>query len=240
MATGNKRSHDRFEQIVFLGAVALIFTLFSLSQPCLGKASHESSSQEAPHKSEEWLQKFRDDPLIPLTAILALANIGLVVYTARLSQGADETAKRQLRAYISLQVKTFETFAQTKARVSFEITNAGLTPAYDLTNTSRLMICPFPLPATFQFPTLGHPSTKTVLTPRSFRDGHAENFDPFTPEEIAGISPNNRIYIFTRVNYIDAFDTPRMAQLCMSMLGNPFLPGTQMSFQDSDKFNTST
>jgi hypothetical protein len=72
-----------------------------------------------------------DDPVALFTLVLTLSTIGLWAQTERLARGGEETAKRQLRAYLMVQSKELGVFDDDEIPTEFvfEMTNVGQTPA---------------------------------------------------------------------------------------------------------------
>lgn len=134
---------------------------------------------------------------------------------------ADETAKRQLRAYLSIKNKTGPTTAQLKERfyAVFSITNFGQTPARNATVDVQSFIADFPLPDGFTLPenwktagggaNIHHSDTLEAPIAR----------DALSNDEINSIIGNDaskRIYGVVRVIYSDIFTTRYVEQACVS------------------------
>jgi hypothetical protein len=129
---------------------------------------------------------------------------------------AENTAERQLRAYVSVDgdasreriIEPFKGIIQ----IPLKIINLGQTPAYRLTRWSNIEILPYPLTVTLagmpqpipdQLPTsnLGPGAPIGMIAGRS---------KVWTPQEVLGtIDGTMRIYIYGEVHYFDVFKNPR-------------------------------
>lgn len=91
--------------------------------------------------------KITDTILSIFTALLFFATLALWWSTRRLVKGAEETAERQLRAYICVKAVTLMNFnvgSQPIFRVTFE--NTGQTPAYNVRSCIKMETFEIPLP----------------------------------------------------------------------------------------------
>lgn len=121
----------------------------------------------------------------------------------------QDTAQRQMRAYISVNGITDWTVDEGYIGFRLTIRNTGQTPAYNLRSGSKVSIAPFPrmdplphVPLTEKsLATLG-PATEQYLIPY----GHA-----LSTSELAGFEKTEvAIYIHGRIEYHDAFGQLRV------------------------------
>jgi hypothetical protein len=101
--------------------------------------------------------------------LLIAATLGLWWATVRLVRGADRTAERQLRAYVSVESGTYCRQNKRK-RLNFDfqplVTNNGVSPAYDVRMVSNIGVVSPIIPAEFNYtlPVGPNPSV-TMIAP---------------------------------------------------------------------------
>ena len=146
--------------------------------------------------------------------IALLQLIAFIFQAIRLKQTINvmkDTAERQLRAYVSGMPFHISSFDESHyAFVRFRITNEGQTPAYNMTHSAEIVLCPHPIPDAFIFPSnLTATSFPVVLFPHVPLEG-IKGARIFTVDEIAGIRNGTmRIYMYGRIDYRDAFHDKR-------------------------------
>jgi hypothetical protein len=123
---------------------------------------------------------------------------------------AEDTAKRQLRAYVFVNKAEIRVIsANQPLQVLIEIKNAGQTPAYRLRASLQAFVTAFPLA---DFPALPPPGRASDLGP------HSEVFVGPTPLAIV-LSPEHwqafvagewAFYAHGTITYADAFGEPRV------------------------------
>jgi hypothetical protein len=94
----------------------------------------------------EWLHKHGEAIIALFTIILGIATWLLWRATKRLVEGAEDTAQRQLRAYlcaVGCRMKKFEVGKEVVATVTIE--NTGQTPAYDTTVVTTIEFRSLPI-----------------------------------------------------------------------------------------------
>jgi hypothetical protein len=170
---------------------------------------------------------------------LSIFTGGLLVATWLLWKGAEDTKVRQLRAYVGVEnAVTVIMKGPNGIRFAFKIKNSGQTPAYQLQNRGAVVILPHPMPPNTPFPVLSTiEASRSVLHASADCEGHAETNVDFTPAEIGRIDENNRVYFFTRVDYIDAFKKARWTTACLSIIGNPFNINGQLTIIHASQHN---
>lgn len=162
--------------------------------------------------------------LAGITAVLALFTAGLWYATYRLVKEAKETARAQLRAYISCTPDYIFNFSRVvPAEMRYTSENYGLTPARKYRWTARVDILPYPLPPNFNFPALPpiREGTFALHTKQSVQTSvFAER--PFSDQEIRDVSANNgrRIYCYGITKYEDTFGHEHTTKFCRSIVGS--------------------
>jgi hypothetical protein len=79
----------------------------------------------------DFVHDWKDETLVVFTIILALSTIFLWVATRDLVNGAEKTAKQQLRAYVGVAgIDIKKVIANERPVISLAIQNFGQTPAY--------------------------------------------------------------------------------------------------------------
>src|SRR5580704_5605054 len=85
--------------------------------------------------------------LTVLTGVLAFGSIVLWLSTKRLVKGTEETAERELRAYVFVTGdRVYDLRAGQRARLVLKIKNSGQTPAYRVHPIGGAKIYGYPLP----------------------------------------------------------------------------------------------
>ena len=135
----------------------------------------------------------------------------------------DDTAKRQLRAYLSVMVGTalYQDRAQgRKFKGMPRVVNIGQTPAHKVAYRSSAAIMPRELPVDFTFPLPDEPSGSGVLGPhQTFDMGRA--IDDFCPDAEVGdikIGKGKILHIWGIVTYTDVFGHDWNTKFCQSFI----------------------
>ncbi len=177
-----------------------------------GNGESQPKAQESAEEGTEFWMPFRgyrfkitDSIIAAFTVLLFLATLALWWSTRALVKGADETAKRQLRAYVGIENGHLacEVFKdQIRAKPVLRIKNVGQTPAYEVTSS-------------IGFATAKNFSDKIEAT-QIHIEGKTYIF-PSGNHRIIGIGatlevPNEvgtEIYVFGRIDYRDIFAAKR-------------------------------
>jgi hypothetical protein len=160
--------------------------------------------------------KVTDTLLVIVTFLLFGATIALWWSTRRLVRGAEQTAERQLRAYvfpIEAGLKKLNIGNVPEYRVI--IKNTGQTPAYMVRHIDRFAFVEFPLKKPLPEPIVTSENfTRTHLGPGGTleKSGAAKKCDgtpvPFTDrahEKITG--GKAAFYVYGKIDFVDAFMT---------------------------------
>jgi hypothetical protein len=128
---------------------------------------------------------------------------------------SEQTAERQLRAYISVVKARFsdvEIGKRPKAKVT--IRNSGQTPAFDLTANMLFANGPRDAPES-QFSVIHakiKEQSRMSIGPNQKFKLNLTKDDAISPDEMAAINTGlSAIYVIGNINYIDAFKNPRPA-----------------------------
>jgi hypothetical protein len=145
----------------------------------------------------------------PGELLLFLATVGLWYATMRLVRDARHTAERQLRAYVF--VESVELITESRiVRAVLSIKNSGQTPAYDLVvyvgissrGAGEIFVPPEPDDVSLDKLSVG--PGMSISTSNQFEV-------PATNNELLRAFDNGLavVYIYGRIDYIDAFNVPR-------------------------------
>ncbi|HTB01311.1 MAG TPA: hypothetical protein VK804_12605 [Bradyrhizobium sp.] len=146
--------------------------------------------------------------------LLFAATMGLWWATWRLVRSAENTAERQLRAYIFPQDVTI-TNIESIPEITVVLKNTGQTPAHDHTLWATMAVAAYPL-STEPAPPDGDPNeSKGPLAPGAVNHFFASLESPITQEELRGIREGRAaIYLAGAVLYTDAFGKSRSTKFC--------------------------
>ncbi len=135
---------------------------------------------------------------------------------------ARDTAKRELRAYISVTAKHINSFdVRSVATIKVAPVNHGQTPAYKSYIVGSVDVFPFQIPRNFDFPPVSkddnqqkfdiYPNVSSLSTIISAKR-------TFSQPEIGDIiSGNKSIYVYGTIYYIDIFGDERFTCFCSAV-----------------------
>jgi hypothetical protein len=181
-------------------------------------ADNKSKPDSANHQQEP----AHDWGLIIPTWILALATIGLFIYTARLwgatsrlVKDAKDTAKRQLRAYLWRNADVDRMTAQIvgfapEYAIDDQIFNSGQTPAYGVHCWARMAPFDSDLPEGFEFEKAPRQieGPRFVINPGSTHTHHVVT-EQITTDDVDDVRQGaKRLYLWGEIRYEDAFQCP--------------------------------
>ena len=177
-----------------------------------------------------------DDPLLVFTFVLALATILLGGATIALWRStkklwlagekqlthSENTAKRQLRAYVGLRKYEIEgTGIGEHPKVTLTFQNAGQTPAHSVTVQYGIGVDNFPQPELARTAALPDAKSVAVLLPGAFMKPALACPRGMSQAEINAINAGTAaIYCFGVVKYRDIFDEPRQTEFRLMMGGD--------------------
>jgi len=194
-------------------------------------ASHGGAIEEFEGKAlREWL-------LVGFTGLLWLVTTFLAAYTAklwtatsRLVEGADATARRQLRAYVFVAEVKIEAPDGPEPRADITIRNTGGTPAYKVTVSAAASAANFPPGKTiFEETPTGPESSRFVFGP----DGMGRRSIPLKtllgPGAMASLrGETGALYVYGQIRYVDAFDEPQTTDFRFMIGGDDGWPSSDL------------
>ena len=157
--------------------------------------------------------------------LLFLATLGFWFATWRLVKGAEQTAERQLRAYVHVVSSTVSNLTAGNGNVVFTmvIKNSGQTPAYA---TSFAASVDFAL-ASDEAPILPTPtfeSLRNIMLGPGSQHTVTVNRAAYSQNEIADLTATNALYVHGIVQYVDAFNERRFTKFCLAKGGSAKYP----------------
>jgi hypothetical protein len=180
----------------------------------------------------EWL-------LVLFTLILAVFTGLLYISTRDLVRGAEDTAKKQLRAYLAIEPSAINNFAPNfKTGVTLNFKNFGLTPAYEVRVEKYIAIQPYPFPDSEPFPNIAQSNGVATIYPNSSTiSAYVEMGQPLTGKDISAILDGNkyRLYVAGLVRYKDIFGLAH----CTRFLANTGGPKFVESIKTANKTGNS-
>jgi hypothetical protein len=158
-----------------------------------------------------------------IVTLLAVIAAAIAARSAQQSVAvAQDTARRELRAYVSGRPNFIVSFSNAiPARAHYEISNGGSTPAYNLRNAAGIDVFPYPLPKDFKFPDVEVVKDNSVtLFSASPLQGIISARRVFTDDEISRVlSGECRLYVWGTIIYEDIFKNPQITKFARSVSG---------------------
>lgn len=216
---------DGLLRIIILATLLNIVVVFSNykaneAQEC--GHIHELNAIEGKSKtSEPILERVTNDPtalvtlwLFGATCVLAIVTTGLWWSTGSLVEGAEETAERQLRAYV-FPVNVDLSLSTTTPKLTITYKNCGQTPAYDVTLWTTTAAAVYPLLEEPRGPEIEPNASRGHIGPGE--SIHCEAFPepPITHDEIAHLlQGEGALYLYGVLHFTDAFKEKRAIKFC--------------------------
>jgi hypothetical protein len=211
----------------------------NVSSVVKGEITTIKTSEETANESNYHEQKASDERIALILTVISLGvSIILTVITGLLARftwklwtetgkvvsGAEDTAKRQLRAYVSVEPKEVRFLSpEYSPGITILLKNHGSTPARKVTHKSEIAVLPNPLPAAFKFTYSPESEDRTpfVLFPEQPRESIKARPTLLTAVEITnlGNGTNFRLYFYGLVGYVDSFGLPQTTTYCIFMEG---------------------
>ena len=180
--------------------------------PNLAKLEEQTPTQKIEQRCEEktFWQKANCDPvayftiwLAGFTGILALSTVGLWVATQSILRDASDTSRKQLRAYLFIEVCFFEKILNDSFTIVLNIKNFGQTPASKIRVFGQAR--PFPDPKTQNF-ILKEPIDYRITLGPNAGYSHAIEVTKVSPEGINAITMGvDEVYVWGIIYYTDCF-----------------------------------
>jgi hypothetical protein len=156
--------------------------------------------------------------LAAVTTALAIFTYKLWRSTGALVRGADETAKRELRAYVFLDMSFIRNTATESARPYIVLRNSGKTPAYRLSVSTWGCVAQ----SCAELPQLPTAITYGHLAPGAPYTLRVPMQSPLTEAQRAAVlaeNGNTALYAYGEAQYIDAFKDPHHTHFCVMARG---------------------
>lgn len=187
---------------------------------CLLASSTALADSNVEQVLNERLLAWSTCTLALVTSVLAFFTYRLWLANKKLVEGTTDTTIRQLRAYLSADIKNAtDKEGQPVLDVwTVEITNRGQTPAYQVQMWGCIGLGEFPKSNAFVIPPLHEAmDTKSLLHPGQTR--HLVLAMPtFRDDQIAAIqSGKYATYVYGKVEYKDTFNKERWTTFCFYM-----------------------
>jgi hypothetical protein len=171
-----------------------------------------NAASEGPQKN--W---FGYEPIVVLTAVLALSTLALVIIyayiawqTKRSVDIAADTAQRELRAYVNVDSAKIDFERPSAPEVTVVLRNFGQTPAYDMRQWIHIWIEEYPLRVDLPTPPADFRKAKDILAPRRRAMVFITKDPPVSAEEVPLLGTlQGTIYVYGEVRYRDAFGHDR-------------------------------
>ena len=167
-----------------------------------------------------FIRENSDAIIAVFTIILGLSTIGLWLQTDRLAKGAENTAVRQLRAYVAIKpAQLTEIRVGQVPSASFTMENTGQTPAYHVRYLAFVSVMPYPLnddQGDLVGAYEGQKMPDLTLHSRGQTEGEAIDDSALTGDAFNKAMTGNgfRLYMAGMVRYDDAFGIGRKTKFC--------------------------
>jgi hypothetical protein len=162
-------------------------------------------------------------------SLLVLFTFTLWWATQRLVGGAEDTAERQLRAYISIDPRDVLNWTNQPQRigVSFHIKNHGQTPGFEILYDFSMLILDVPLATDFLWPSVNrqYDQANTIFPSADVPVRFFFDRDITQDERKAIESGGKRFHVRGFMSYRDAFKEPRTTKFSYSFGGPDFAKG---------------
>jgi hypothetical protein len=186
------------------------------------KTEAKTKREEAERHDKAWNERWLTYSTMWLggvTTALALFTYWLWGATRKLVVGSEQTAQKQLRAYISMVGGSIT--LQNNAmfiRIYIQVKNSGQTPAYKVSTwvTHQIRDLPQFDPSFTEAQPPEQRGGRSIVGPQMPIDLLIDH--PITPEEREGINNGiKRIYVWGQIDYTDVFNEPRWTKFrCIS------------------------
>jgi hypothetical protein len=216
------------------------------------ESADENRRAEGDLKAQEDMAKWAFWMLVATSASVAVsaAGVGLIVFTLRQNKRsmrialsgvrrasqsvrvAQQTARRELRAYVFGHPKNVHVSGKTLVSVTLTVRNHGSTPASNVGMKGGVNIYPYPLPneVIIDFPEVDM-TTQTLPPGAEFPAKIAVNRTATAIDEQRLRAGTHRLYAFAVIKYRDAFGHERTTKTCSAMDGPTFMELVDLSVQ---------
>jgi hypothetical protein len=187
-------------------------------------ASHEEEDDVQPEN--RWMYRFTTDPVATFTGLLFAATVLLWWATRGLVKGAEQTAERQLRAYVVAEAASIRDADSSQSfGVTVVIHNFGQTPAYKYATSLNVQLVEASTNSITELLT----NPKSQQTQASIGPGAIilanSTLRAFAPAERAALaSGTTTLFVFGEIRYTDAFGAARYTRF-RYLYGHPYALG---------------
>ena len=192
--------------------------------PVVTPAQHQQPAKQASEGEQEGAEfwsvlglrlKITDTLLVIFTGLLFVATWRLWRATDRLVTGAESTAQRELRAYVSVDPFDIKDDKGNNIpnKIAVRMLNSGKTPAHRLSQWTGSDIKEFPLSSELKKPSSDIHNGLSVLNPQSKRLMIVEYpIDNMNREKAKVENGQIAFYVWGEVHYCDIFDTEHITK----------------------------
>ena len=178
------------------------------------------------------------DPAVTLgTAVIAIANVFLVIKTAGLVKVTQDTARRQLRAYVLLsKAKVDNGRIPNLRRAEIILRNFGSTPASKVRCWMGLDVREFPLTSGLR--EAGEDLWLSSDALGSDRESTLANAAPLQPSlESALLAGNAAVYAYGEARYMDIFGNACHTRFRYFCRGGDLDSGRMSPYKDGNSYD---
>jgi hypothetical protein len=192
------------------------------------------AAKKSGHQTEgckTFWEKTTSDPIATFTLVLAFSTVGLWIATGALylvgerqRNLSEDTAKRELRAYIvgasSAQMRGFNS-SRPICVLTFK--NAGQTPAYNVCVWTSNAVAIYPMESSPPPPDIspGEGSSVGVVAPGGdFHNEIVSDVEVTAADRAAVIAGRCAFYIYGKISYRDSFGIERTTTFCHFFAGD--------------------
>lgn len=165
-----------------------------------------------------------------VTLILALGTLGLWFVTRRLVKAAENTAERQLRAYVFLDNAFFENSGTDTWTIRYRIKNFGQTPAHKVEVADIVKVVEWKGKGTMIPQPIDGMPLGSMAPGGDFFDNDPVLADRCNPHDLA--SGVNAIYLVGIIKYTDVFKVDRWTRFQYYIGGDVGCIGKEMFADD--------
>ena len=228
MPTANQRIAGFAALAVLLAIFCGAFWWADISRPLVNNPVYQASNPETSgkqHREEpkkSWWERFSDDPIAVFTAVLTVFTGILAWTTWKLVRSAEDTAERQLRAYVHIKLEPTSRVhpdIRYHPKTTVFIRNSGATPAYDVLIQSNIVCRPYIDPGRLPaFRSPGEKGGKDEGSKAPVHPGQEMDMEIIAYEALSEIEYDNmatkgwRLFMYGKIIYLDVFKRERTTE----------------------------
>lgn len=182
--------------------------------------SHTRENTEAAHS-----MMLAETLNLVITGVVAIATLFLYFATRDLVRGGEDTAKKDLRAYVAPILDNMRTgmlSADVPVWSAVFLKNLGRTPAHQVRHAVNYRVLPVPLPPDLE---VEHPLTEAdqfpfVLHPGEARESTTNDKAPLSDADLKLLQTDQfALYMIGKVTYSDIYHVERRSTYCVYVPG---------------------